>query len=110
VAAEAVAAIRSGTNSQVFEHGLLFLTARDIAMAASKALNGGFDFSRYSALRLRGAPIPFSREEYEFLMACRRATTRGTPLAWSSLLEFQIREKHNRFLDWCSNLNELVSV
>lgn len=108
MAREAVGEILSGTASMIYEHGLLFLAARDIAMAASSYLNGEFDFSRHCALRLRDTPLPFLCEEYAFLMACRRATTRGMHMHWNSTLAANIRGNLKAFLDWCVHVNTVV--
>ncbi len=114
LAERAIAALSSGTPSKVFEHGLLYLAARDIAMAASKWVNGEFNFSKYAALQLRELPLPLTRQEYEFLMNCRRASVRGTALTWQPQLECTIKEKWILLVEWCHRVysaigNESVS-
>jgi hypothetical protein len=108
VATDAVREIRNGTNSPVYEHGLLFVTARDIAMAASKKIMGRFDFSRYAPLHLKKAVVPFSRKEYEFIMACRRATNRGTHVSLDPSMQLQLRDKLDPFLEWCNLIIGLI--
>jgi hypothetical protein len=69
--------LSDGTVSPVFELGLLYTASRDVAMAAAPHLLGRFTFSRFAPLFYTDPAFPLSRAEYEFLMQCRRATTRG---------------------------------
>lgn len=73
-------AIKSAPANVIYELGLLYVCARNIAMAASWHLNATPDFSRYSPFNL---PLPieclaFSKEEYECCMLARMASQRGS--------------------------------
>ncbi len=75
---DAVAAIRAGTSSIIFETGLIYTCLRDLAMAASWHLLHRPDFSRYSPFHLP-TPIPLSRAAYETAIASRHWSNRGCP-------------------------------
>lgn len=74
---EAIAALYGGANSPVFEHGLVAMCCRDIAMAASIHVNGHFEFSRFAPFRLDLVTFPLKLERYTLALQCRRATVRG---------------------------------
>lgn len=63
----------------VFEMGILYVCARNIAMAASWRLASRPSFGRYSPYDLP-VPFPISRDTYEVMLKCRMASQRGTAL------------------------------
>jgi hypothetical protein len=62
----------------VFEMGILYVCARNIAMAASWRLAPSPSFGRYSPYDLP-IPFPITHETYEIMLKCRMASQRGTP-------------------------------
>lgn len=79
-------AILEGVSSQVarnpwnavFESGILYVCARNIAMSASWHLKARPDFGRYSPFELpKECRFPLSEEQYDLAMRCRMASTRG---------------------------------
>ena len=76
ILAEAVAAVRGGTNSLVYELGVVHTALRDVAMSASWALLGEPDFSRESPYRLP-VPCPLPRGAYRAATLARHQSTRG---------------------------------
>lgn len=81
------------TNSNIiFEMGIQYVCARNIAMFASERLMGSFDFSRESPFFLN--PIiyfPISMDQYKILMLARFASTRSADYAlkpnWTEILQ-----------------------
>lgn len=70
--------LRSAPWNRVYEAGLVYICARNIAMSASAVLLDAPDFSRNSPLNLRdSAPFPLTVTEYSELMHCRLAGQRG---------------------------------
>ena len=70
-------------NNYAYEAGLLYLTSRNIGMAASYGLGGKIDFSRLAALNISTkleVEFPFSQNEYATLISCRHASQRGAPI------------------------------
>lgn len=62
----------------IFELGILYVCARNIAMSASWHLKTRPDFGRYSPFGLsQKCRFPLSKEQYELTMMCRMASTRG---------------------------------
>ncbi len=96
--------LADGTSSPVYEFGLLSLACRDTAMAAFPALQGRFDFSRYAPLHLKTAAFPLSKKQFDYLLACRRATTRGCDLRRQPKLERQVLARLERLEAWCADL------
>lgn len=82
--------VQSSPHNAAFETGLVYVCVRNIAMAASSALNAGPDFSRYSPFALEGVRhCPITRSEFEIAMAARMASQRGyepPPQATANLL------------------------
>lgn len=73
---ESLNALRTGTNSAIYELGICYTAVRDIAMAASWQRIGTPSFSRYAPYKLP-APVPLGGEAYERAMAARHFSTRG---------------------------------
>jgi hypothetical protein len=72
--------IKTETYAPVYEAGLLYASARNIAMALSWYAPGGLCFSRYSPSRVSkqiGIRFPLTSVEYELLVSCRIAGQRG---------------------------------
>jgi hypothetical protein len=74
---ESIMEIRSGTNSLIYEPGIVYTAIRDIAMAASWFLLEKPNFSIYSPYILPAAcPLPI--DIYRGAMLARHQATRGT--------------------------------
>lgn len=73
-----IAEIRRGSQSQVYELGLVYTALRDVAMSASWQLLGRPLFSRYAPYEIN-PPCPLPRFAYETAMRSRHASTRGAP-------------------------------
>jgi hypothetical protein len=81
----------------VFEMGILYVCARNIAMAASSRLTSRPSFGRYSPFDLP-LKFPVDRETYQIMLQCRMASQRGTapPLVSAN----QVLEVQRRLLIW----------
>lgn len=95
--------LRRGTKSPVYEFGLLALAARDLAMAAAPSLDGRFNFSRHAPLQGDTA-FPLSKRAFDYLLACRRASTRETDFTRNPKIEAQICRKLPALEAWATNL------
>jgi hypothetical protein len=72
------AQVQASPFNALYETGLVYVCARNIAMAASSVLCAAPDFSRYSVFELSGVErCPMSREEFEIAMSARMAAQRG---------------------------------
>lgn len=60
----------------VFEMGIIYVCARNIAMSGSSKLCSVPDFGRYSPFTLP-IPFPITKNEYDVAMYCRMASQRG---------------------------------
>jgi hypothetical protein len=109
LALQAVGELAGGSPSETFELGLIFLATRDIAMAAAPLLLGEFRFSRFTPLDYEIPKFPLERAEYEFLMACRRASTRGTGPQENQLVQSAVIHRLNDVLNWIDQVHRSVS-
>ncbi|WP_433760925.1 nucleotidyltransferase domain-containing protein [Brucella anthropi] len=83
--------VACGANA-VFEMGILYVCARNIAMAASWHLASTPSFGRYSPYDLPIA-FPIAPETYETMLLCRMASQRGiAPPNVSSLHVLQVQK------------------
>lgn len=76
---EAIEEIKSGTNSLVYELGIVYTAIRDIAMSASWAILEVPCFSRRAPYELP-VPCPLPFEAYEDAMLARHSSTRGVEI------------------------------
>lgn len=76
---DALNAIRNGSNSMIFELGVVHTALRDIAMSASWRLVGRPNFSRDAPFNLP-VSFPVSRQVYNIAMLARHSSTRGIPV------------------------------
>lgn len=74
---DAVRAVNAGTTSVVFELSTVFLAIRNFATCFSLGTSAHPDFSRFSAIRLEGAPVPISASSFSILERARILSTRG---------------------------------
>ena len=86
--------------NSVFEMGVLYVCARNIAMSASSKLCPVPDFGRYSPFKLP-IPFPLTTDRYEMAMSCRMASQRGQP---PPLIEVEAVEEMQRELVGWSQL------
>jgi hypothetical protein len=98
-----------GTPSEIYEFGLVALACRDIAMAAAPSLTGTFDFSRHAPLHLPAVKIPLSRTQFDYLLACRRATTRGSQIRRNPRIERQLKVKLPQLSAWSVHILNRIS-
>lgn len=99
---EALSEISRGSESPVFELGIVYTAIRDIAMAVSWYLLPRPTFGRYAPYELPiGCPIP--REVYDIAMSARHASTRGfaEPAAYGIAIEYF---KTAPIADWIESL------
>lgn len=61
----------------IYELGLIYLAARNIAMSASWHLLEKPEFGRYTPSIIKNPEFPINRNDYEVLMKCRMASQRG---------------------------------
>jgi hypothetical protein len=99
-----------GTPSMVFELGLMYLMARDVAMAASKPMLDRFVFSRYAPFAFEKHPFPLTRTEYRYLMGCRRASTRGVDEQHDAHQEATVLMKIGATVQWCHHIRRALDA
>lgn len=91
-----------------YEAGLIFVSARNIALSASWFCGGHPDFSRHSPFGLDlGTVFPLTREEYDECVRARLAGTRGiecTPLP----AEF-VAEAASKVSAWAAEISNCVA-
>lgn len=100
IAKTALAELASDTPSSIYELGILGVAIRDIGMAASHILNGNFCFSKFAPFLLRSAALPMNRDDYFFLIKCRRATTRGYHVNYDDERCRKIMETSPSIFEW----------
>jgi hypothetical protein len=105
----AVTELKRGSKSEVYEFGVIALACRDTAMAAAPMLTGRFDFSRYAPLRLPAGRFPLTRREFDYLLVCRRATTRGAELRRIRRIEQHVKTKTAKLCTWSARIQEAVA-
>lgn len=101
---EAIEEIKSGTNSLVYELGIVYTAVRDIAMSASWALLGAPSFSRRAPYELP-APCPLPFLAYENAMLARHCSTRGVEIS----IDFERTAQevvHAPWMQWVESLRE----
>jgi predicted nucleotidyltransferase len=87
----------------VYEAGLTYVCARNIAICALPALKGQFSFSVSAPYELN---LNLSREDFENLIKCRYASTRGFV---PPRIDFEwFCRIHDVILDWALDLKEKV--
>lgn len=104
----AVTEIEHGTPSPVYEFGLIALACRDTAMAASPVLAGHFDFSRHAPLALSAARFPLTQRQFDYLLACRRATTRGGEFSRNIRMEEQVKARSAALCQWSIRILDCI--
>ncbi|KGD95705.1 hypothetical protein JL39_19795 [Rhizobium sp. YS-1r] len=90
-------AITACDANAVFEMGILYVCARNIAMAASWRLSHHPSFGRYSPYDLP-VPFPIAHDTYEVMLKCRMASQRGTALP--SVFAPEVLEVQRNVLLW----------
>ncbi|SEM37763.1 nucleotidyltransferase domain-containing protein [Halomonas caseinilytica] len=93
---EALRQLRSGSNCSVFEHGLLYMALRDVAMILSYRERERPIFSKYAPYRV-DPKLKLDLAKYESIKSCRAASTRG-PVAGE--LKALSRDDLNTIDDW----------
>lgn len=93
--------IRNCSANAVFELGILYVCARNIAMSASWRLTKAPSFGRYSPYDL---PIdfPIACDLYQKMMDCRMASQRGRSPPIVSAVE--VLEAQNRIMLWSESV------
>lgn len=76
---EAIAELKNGTKSVVYELGIVYTAIRDLAMSASWALLGSPCFSSDAPYRLP-KPCPLGFATYKQAKLARHSSTRGTEI------------------------------
>lgn len=74
---DATRAIEAGTESVIFELSTVFLAIRNFATCFSLGTSAQNDFSRFSAKRMEGSPVPISSSSFSILERARILSTRG---------------------------------
>ncbi len=104
VLGSAISRLNAGAPSAVYEFGLIALACRDSAMAAAPILTGKFDFSRHAPLHLPTSKFPLSRRSFDYLLNCRRATTRGGKFRRNHKIERHVQSLAPDLRNWALNL------
>ncbi len=90
--------IKSCPENSVFEMGILYVCARNIAMAASGALAKHPCFGRYSPFAIPGIDFPIDRGMYELMIRSRMAGQRRA--APPDISPDQVLETQQNLLAW----------
>ncbi|WP_080424168.1 nucleotidyltransferase domain-containing protein [Burkholderia ubonensis] len=96
------------SNSLTFEAGLIYVCARNIALSASWHTGNGIKFGRNSPFEVAAGKsnFPLSRADYDMLVACRHASTRGTATVAPS--RSWLEDRANSCHQWASEVNEWI--
>jgi hypothetical protein len=89
--------LRKAPKNAVFEMGILYVCARNIAMSASSKLCPTPHFGRYSPFALP-MQFPLTADEYELAMSCRMASQRGWPPP--TIHVRQVEDMQQRLIAW----------
>lgn len=76
IADGAIFNLKRGCNSFIFEHGVLYMAIRDVAMILSYFEDGGPIFSKYAPYKV-SPRLELAISKYDFMKHCRAASTRG---------------------------------
>lgn len=96
------------TPNLTFEAGLLYVCVRNIALSASWHTGDGIKFGRNSPfeITLGKLAFPLSRTDYDILVACRHASTRGE-LIGAPPRDWLVEQAHICQL-WACKVDELL--
>ncbi|VWB98328.1 hypothetical protein BPS26883_04757 [Burkholderia pseudomultivorans] len=96
------------SNNLTFEAGLIYVCLRNIALSASWCTGNGIKFGRNSPFEITTGNLsfPISRADYDVLVACRHASTRGT-IATVPSREW-VMEQANASHQWASDVNKWI--
>ena len=99
--------IASNPQNAVFELGILYVCARNIAMSASWHLKMRPDFGRYSPFGLPGpVRFPMSMERYEIAVRCRMASARGEEPP--NVMPLVVEETSEMLGTWARSVSDFV--
>lgn len=91
----------------IYELGLLYLVARNIAMSASWHLLTVTRFDRYSPFAIANTKFPLKLREYEILLKCRMASQRGISFSPAIKLPWAIMVC-DELLNWAAKIRRKV--
>lgn len=100
--------LEEGTPSSTFELGLISVSIRDIAMAASIDTNKKFCFSKFAPYKLEGIEPPMPISIYKSLLDCRRATIRGAAIDLPPLIIDIVLKMKLDIFTWVSDLKAVI--
>lgn len=94
----------------IYEAGLIYVCARNIALPASSINTMKLDFSRYSPynLDIESCRFPLPRRDYDLLIQARHASMRG-----GSPPQMKVRDslgQQNEILKWARRIQNYVEV
>ena len=92
----------------IFELGLMYVCARNIAMSASWYFNEKPDFGRYSPFTLQGQCFPWPIDVYKNMMQCRMASQRGLKFV-PRISVIEAQELQISLVKWVKNVLMKVS-
>lgn len=93
------------TPSVIYELGLLAVSIRDIAMAASLEINGKFNFGKNAPFELGEYSLSLPEKLYTFMISCRRATIRGFEPSESAAQKVKTTlSEREKILQWIDKL------
>lgn len=98
--------LQKAPRNAVFEMGILYVCARNIAMSASSKLCPTPHFGRYSPFALP-LEFPLSADEYDLTMACRMSGQRGRPPPLIHIRE--VEDMQQRLMAWAELITREVS-
>ncbi|RVC64482.1 nucleotidyltransferase domain-containing protein [Mesorhizobium sp.] len=100
---------RLSPHNAVFELGVLYVCARNIAMSATWHLTPKPYFGRYSPFKIPTIPFSLSMREYDLLVACRMAGQRGISPPPEACQRHALG-LHEKLVPWCDDVLREVSV
>lgn len=94
----------------IYEAGLIYVCARNIALPASSINTMKLDFSRYSPynLDIESCRFPLSQQDYDLLIKARHASMRGGSPPEIKVLN--LLGQQSQVLNWAKRIKKYVEV
>ena len=104
---KAIANIQDSQINLIYELGLVYVSVRNIATIASWFLPEGLCCSRYVPYYIKEIGFPLKKEDYEVLIACRHATTRGRKVQLDKVLH--VSKYLNLLAQWANSVTKEIT-
>jgi hypothetical protein len=104
----ALSELRTGTNSSIFELGIVYTTLRDIATSASWRMLERPCFSRYSPIVV-GSGFPLEKQMFDQMMKARHVAVRNGQFEIETLETLKKTVLEADLESWVTNLKQRLS-